>query len=301
MAIHPVADGLARVDLDLPREGFRSFIGCWVMRRRGATLVVDPGPRATVPALLEALEGLGVDRVDRVLLTHIHLDHAGGAGLLLDRYPEAQVRCHPAGVPHLVDPAKLWAGSQKILGDLAHAYGAVAAVPETALGSPEAETVGGLAVGAVETPGHAAHHRCYLVDGVLFAGEVAGVWAPTPAGPYQRPATPPVFRHEVSRASLEAATALGAALLCPGHGGPVYDPRGFFAAARTQLDRWFEVVTRHAAGHDPEPFEAAVIAELLATDPWFGRFANLPLEAQQRERYFIGNTLGGMRSCALEG
>jgi glyoxylase-like metal-dependent hydrolase (beta-lactamase superfamily II) len=288
------------VDLDQPAlEGFREFIGAWVVRGPEGVLVVDPGPASTIPMLLGALDAMGIRRLDGVLLTHIHIDHAGGAGLLLERFPTARALCHPKGIPHLVDPAKLWEGSRRTLGKIAEAYGPIAGVGAVRIGFAETARIGGLPVTAIDTPGHAAHHLCYRVGDVLFAGEVAGVGRDTPAGPYRRPATPPRFRYEVSRASLDTAAAVPARCVCLGHRGRVNDPAGFFAAARDQLDHWVAVCRRHLESGS-QPWADAVVAELLATDPLYARLETLPPDVQARERYFTGNTLNGMRGY-LEG
>ncbi|MDF1551456.1 MAG: MBL fold metallo-hydrolase [Deferrisomatales bacterium] len=286
---------LTLVDLDQPAlEGFREFIGAWIVRGPDSALVVDPGPASTIPVLLDALAAQGVRRLDGVLLTHIHIDHAGGAGLLLERFPAARALCHSKGIPHLVDPEKLWRGSRKLLGKVAEAYGPIAPVPEDRIGFAENSRMGGLTVVAIDTPGHAAHHLCYQVGGVLFAGEVAGIGLDTPEGPYRRPATPPRFQYEVSRASLEAASAVPAHSVCLGHRGRVEDPAPFFAAARDQLDHWVAVARRHLEAGSA-PWHEAVVAELLATDPMFARRRTLAPDIQARESYFTGNALQGMR------
>ena len=299
MSIHQPLPDLHLVDLDLPREGFRSFIGAWVLRRGEATVVVDPGPRATLPVLIDALEELGVHRLDAVLLTHIHIDHAGGAGLLLDLFPEAKVLCHPKGIPHLLDPSKLWAGSLKILGELAELYGEIAPVPAERIGHADTLEAGSLRVEVADTPGHAPHHLCFRAGDLLFAGEVLGVRYELPSGPYQRPATPPVFHPEVLRRSIDKSAGLGARHLCFGHYGHIEDVAGAFRTARSQLETWLAVVEKHLR-EGSEPFEEAVFRELLEIDPAFSRLRELPWDVQKRERHFFANTVSGMRGH-LEG
>ena len=294
MAIHHVSPDLHLIDLNLPREGFHDFISSWVLRRRGVTLLVDPGPRATIPVLLDALDALDVRRVDAVLLTHIHIDHAGGTGLLAEQYPEARFVCHAKGVSHLVDPAKLWEGSCKILGPLAEAYGEIAPVPSSRIGYEETVTVGPLTLQAVETPGHAAHHLVFRVEDVLFAGELAGVCFPVDGHTYQRPATPPTYFHDVFQKSIDRALRLDVQRLCFGHYGASSDPKGALSRARSQLDLWTETVARFLE-LDPEELEEAVFQELLAVDPLFAPFWKLPPDVQTRERYFFANTIKGMR------
>ncbi|MGZ3597897.1 MAG: MBL fold metallo-hydrolase, partial [Syntrophales bacterium] len=104
MATHEPMKDLYIVDLDQPLEGFYNFLNSWVYRQGGLTIVVDPGPRSTIPVLVKALKELDVKKLDYILLTHIHIDHAGGAGLLVGHYPDAMVICHPKGIRHMIDP-----------------------------------------------------------------------------------------------------------------------------------------------------------------------------------------------------
>lgn len=296
MILEPLP-GLFRIPLNLPREGFGGFIGAWILRRGGATVLVDPGPRATVQELLARLEEAGVRQLDALLLTHVHIDHAGGAGLVAERHPEARVVCHPKGIPHLADPAKLWAGSLQVLGDLARAYGEIAAVPAERLEWGTDLAFGGLRVQALETPGHAAHHVCFRAGDLLFVGEAAGIRQEAPGGLYARPATPPPFFCEEFRASLLRAAEAGARGLCFGHGGYAPDAGETFRAALEQLDLWVRTVEEHVrSGAEDRPED--VLRRLLATDPLFARYRELPPGVQARERYFFGNTILGMRKDA---
>ncbi len=295
MAVHEVERDLFLVDLDLPGlEGFRQFLSAWVLRRGNRAVVVDPGPAAAIPALREALAALGVERLEAVLLTHIHIDHAGGAGLLVREQPDATVVCHRRGAPHLADPTALWDGSRKVLGRLAEAYGPIAPVPPGNLASPDELEAAGFRIQCLETPGHAPHHLAFRVGPWLFVGELAGVRAPGPATDCWRPATPPPFRHDVYRESLARARELGGELACLGHYGAVPDPDGILSAAGEQLDRWVEVVRAHRRLEGPA-FEVAVFRDLLRTDPRFTSFSSLPGDVRERERYFFGNTLKGLR------
>ena len=306
----PAIPGLHLVDLDQDLVGQRRFISCWVRVRPDCAYVVDPGPPATGECLIRALEDLGVDRFDFILLTHIHLDHAGTTAAVLARWPQARVVCHPRARQHLVEPSRLWEGSLAVLREKARVYGRPRPVPAAALAADgEAERRG---IAVIETPGHAPHHVCFLDGDCLFAGEAAGTYSALGRGsdtaePYLRPATPPLFRLEVARASLERLLDLRPAparVLFAHHGLHEGDAPRILAAARDQLDLWVETCRRVAAdrGGLPAPGEAAAEAalmdaiarELARRDAFFARGDDLPADIRERERDFTRQTLRGM-------
>lgn len=299
MAIHQPMKDLYLVDLDQSLEGFRNFISSWVLKRQGTTIVVDPGPRATIPVLVEALKKLDVKKIDYILLTHIHIDHAGGTGLLMKDYPDAQVICHDKGIKHMVEPAKLWAGSLKVLGKVAEAYGEIAAIPKDNIQYQQSVQAGPLEFEVLETPGHAVHHISFKLDDLLFAGEVAGVSYPFDDGLYIRLATPPVFIYEVFKSSIEKVAALNVSHFCFGHYGYRRDVKAICDTALNQLDNWMAVVEKHhRAG--TEPFAEAVFDEVLKNDRGLSLFSKLPVDVQQREKYFCFNSFKGMREYFKE-
>lgn len=282
------------MDLDLPRlKGFRQFISCWVYKSDEITFVVDPGPSSTIPVLINALELLQIEHLDFILLSQIHLDHGGGSGHLLQRYPKAQINCHPKGIPHLIEPQKLWEGSVKVLGKIAEAYGAPLAVPAQNISYSKQMELNGKQIHVTETPGHASHHICYQLDGLLFAAEAAGVSIPVGDGYFMRPATPPKFIYEVYKKSLQRTATLITEYVCFGHYGLRRDAYAFFSAADRQLELWMKTVRAHfkqgAAYTDKAVFE-----ELLETDPALALFEKLDKDIQQRESYFCLNSIRGM-------
>jgi glyoxylase-like metal-dependent hydrolase (beta-lactamase superfamily II) len=294
MAIQQIRDNLHLIDIDQALEGFRNFISAWIYRLDGVTLLVDPGPASTIPHLAERLKRLGIDRIDHILLTHIHLDHAGGTGRLLEHFPGAKVNCHPKGIPHLVAPQKLWEESKKVLGKVAEAYGEMAPVPEANIAWQERIAAAGHVIDAIETPGHAAHHVSYRLGDFLFAGEVGGVYVPLDDGFYCRPATPPPFQHRTFRDSIGRVAALDVKLVCVGHYGCRQDVAEVFERARRQIDFWVDTARRHfRAGSDP--FEEAVLTDLIAGDPYMARWTSLPEDIRARERYFCFNSIRGIR------
>ncbi|MCB9638563.1 MAG: MBL fold metallo-hydrolase [Myxococcales bacterium] len=280
--------------LDQPREGFRQFISTWLYHDQKIAFVVDPGPTATIPRLVEALRQQGIEKLDAVLLTHIHLDHGGGTGALVEQFPVDRVLCHPQGIPHLIEPTRLWEGSVKVLGDLATMYGPLTPVPAEKLVSTEdVDTLCGRPIQLIPTPGHAPHQVAFAWEGALFLGEAGGVLQETAQGPYLRPATPPAFRRGVFLQSIKTLRELAPSLtrLCYGHFGSSTQPVEMLEQAEEQLLRWLSVVDAHGQEDD-----LALIERLQQVDPLFARFPLLDADIQQRERYFVGNSLWGMRT-----
>ncbi|OQY19912.1 MAG: MBL fold metallo-hydrolase [Desulfobacteraceae bacterium 4572_35.1] len=229
------------IDLDQPKlEGFRRFISAWLINEQQFTALVDPGPLSTIPLLVNSLREMGVERLDYILLTHIHIDHAGGAGELLKCYPEAQVVCHPDGIRHMVAPEKLWQGSLKVLGEMAEIYGKIIAVPKLQIGFEE--HVGSTGIEVYKTPGHASHHLCFKFDKLLFGGEVCGVHSEIDGGIYMRPATPPRFMLDVALKSIDRMLALELDYLVIAHHGLVAPAKTYLNIGRKQLLLWVEAV-----------------------------------------------------------
>lgn len=280
------------IDLDFATlEGFRRFISSWLYRCERFTLLIDPGPLTTIPHLCREIRRIGAQRIDYILLTHIHIDHAGGTGELLQEFPEATVICHPDGIRHMTAPEKLWEGSRKVLGHLAETYGEIKAIPTDRI--LFAETIGDTGLRSFLTPGHAAHHCSFLSGDLLFAGEVAGVRGDVPDAIYMRPATPPRFILQVALDSLDAMIALAPQRMIFAHYGLVNDAVMHLEIARNQLLLWVNGIAR-TDGLPPESRESAITAWLLEHDPNFRNINLLPADIQARERYFLGNTLKGM-------
>ena len=180
-------------------------------------LVVDPGPASSVDALVDALGG---EAPRALLLTHIHLDHAGATGVLCRAFPSLTVYVHERGAPHLVDPTKLLASAERLYGDdMERLWGEVAPVPaERVHALRGGETVEGMRV--AYTPGHASHHVCYLDEdsGEAFVGDVAGVRLP--GSTYTvAPTPPPDIDLEAWFASLDLVESWSPSALCLTHFG----------------------------------------------------------------------------------
>ena len=286
---------LHMVDLPLPMTGFRHFVSSWLYADHDATVLVDPGPAAAIPALLSTLERRGVKTLDLILLTHVHLDHSGGVGHLLRLYPQARVICHPRGVQHLIEPAKVWNVSLRNLGEIAEMYGKPDPAPADRIGYAQAVRIGGLTIESIETPGHAPHHLAFRMGGALFTGEAAGIFFLLADGFYLRVGCPPGgFDYPAYRRSLERMKSVDASLLCFGHYGYTRDVSKTLALALGQLDLWMSVACRHA-GEPEGVFEEKTRQELLATDPGIARFGDLPDDARAREHWHLIHSIAGFR------
>ncbi len=182
--------------------------------------------------------------IDYIILTHIHIDHAGGAGTALRDMPRAKVLAHSQALRHLVDPTKLWEASLKTLGDLALQYGRIEPVPEDRVAAAtDLMTIDlgrGLVLEVHLTPGHAAHHLSLFdrKNGILIAGEAAGVCVNGAV----RMATPPPFRLDETLSSIDRLISLEPKTLCYGHFGCYGDAVERLRLARSKLLTWHEIV-----------------------------------------------------------
>lgn len=282
------------IDLEQRMTGFRRFISSWLYCGDGYTFLVDPGPLNSIDKLIEALQKLEVSQIDVILLTHIHIDHAGGTGRLLEIYPDAAVICHPRGIEHMIDPEKLWQGSLKVLGEIAEGYGEILPIPADRIRYEEEITIGGRRIGVTETPGHAVHHLSFSFGEYLFAGEVAGVHHRLGETVYARPATPPRFKLEISLASIDRVIALNPGIICFGHYGYSSDPGPFLQQARRQLLLWTDTV-REELQKDREGLDERVIASLKQTDPAFANLDVIDPDLRVREEDFVKNSIRGIQ------
>ena len=291
--VHRTMENLYLVDLDQPVEGFRNFISSWIFINGNCTVVIDPGPRSSIPILLNALTTCGVKKIDYILLTHIHIDHAGGAGLLLKHYPDAQVICHPDGIRHMINPAKLWKESRRTLGKLAEMYGEIVPVSVKNIGYRNSIEAGEIVIGALKTPGHTPHHLCYRAGDILFTGEAAGVSYPLKNRFYLRIATPSVFKYEAYRNSLKKLASLDVSHICFAHYGCRHDPENVFNAAFSQADTWLASVKKHYCPGNELPCKD-IFDEILQNDEGMFYYHSLPEDVQNREKFFALNSIKGM-------
>ncbi len=287
--IHTIDTGFVRPQFD----------AAYLVVENGRGAFVDCGTNHSVPRMLDALGQAGLEPadVDWLMLTHVHLDHAGGAGELMARLPNARLVVHPRGARHMIDPTHLWAGASAVYGESAmeDMYGRLQPVPaERVVEAPDGHVIelAGRAFDCLDTPGHARHHLCYHDKraNVAFVGDTFGLSyreLDTENGPFSVPTTSPIqFDPDALHASIDRLVGLKPEALYLTHYGRVQhlarlaenlheqidamvvfarssrekpDPHAWLVAALTNL--YVGRLTAHGwtRGHEP-------LRELLATD-----------------------------------
>jgi glyoxylase-like metal-dependent hydrolase (beta-lactamase superfamily II) len=231
--------------IDLETGGFKNLIGSYVIK--GAkTIIVESGPTSSVPNLISGLKELDVNfgDVEYVAVTHVHLDHGGGAGTLLKFLPNAKVLVHPRGMPHLIDPERLWLSSKKVLGFVSEIFGKPEPVPKERI-VPITEGFFDLSDSArlkvVETVGHASHNLSFYesLNGGVFPGDAAGTYFP--GFDVVIPTSPPPFRLDEALASLDKLISLKPTALYYSHFGKATDAIQLLKDYKLQLQLWARI------------------------------------------------------------
>jgi glyoxylase-like metal-dependent hydrolase (beta-lactamase superfamily II) len=252
---------IAPIDL---RHQAPGIVACYLLETEEGPALFDCGPTSCVPALKEGLRERGLELADvrHLLLSHIHLDHAGAAGVLVREHPELQVHVSEIGAPHLVDPSRLDASARRLYGDaFDELWGELAPIP-----AENVHEVGNRVVGleCFPTPGHAWHHVSYLDrDGTLYAGDAVGVRLE--AGRFVMPPCPPpefdLEAWELTVAEIERRAPSRLALI---HFGVFDEVEKHLAALRGTLGRWSEWVED---GMDESTFITAARVDVEKLDP----------------------------------
>ncbi len=239
--------------IDLHFRGSDRVIATAVLSGRDGVTLIDPGPASCLPALEAGLRqrGLTLRDVRSLLITHIHLDHAGAVGTIVERVPSIRVHVHERGAPHLIDPAKLLASATRLYGDrMAALWGAFLPVPAVnvnALQGGERVATAGTNLRVAYTPGHAKHHVSYLDEttGVAYVGDTGGIRV---SGDYLiAPTPPPDIDLAAWRDSLDAIEAWQPVSLFLTHFGHVSGAKAHLARFRDTLTAQAEAV-RHSLG-----------------------------------------------------
>jgi glyoxylase-like metal-dependent hydrolase (beta-lactamase superfamily II) len=254
--------------LDLAFQGAPMVIAAYLITGADGHTLVETGPGSTLAALESGVVAAGAELADvtQLLVTHIHLDHAGAAGTLLRRLPGARLFVHPKGAPHMIDPGKLLESAGRIYGDrMDTLWGSFEPCPAERVVILEDETsvrCGNRSLQAIFTPGHASHHIAFHdpEHRTVFTGDVGGVRLP--GASYVRPPTPPPeIDLEAWHRSIERLRALAPRTLDLTHFGRFENPGRHFDDLLFRLDDWTEWVSaRLAEGRSPEEMAAELKA-----------------------------------------
>jgi glyoxylase-like metal-dependent hydrolase (beta-lactamase superfamily II) len=221
---------------------------CLLEGRGGGVALVDPGPTTALPGLRAALaaHGRSLADVEAILLTHIHLDHAGATGAIVREHPSIRVHVHERGAPHMIDPTRLMRSASRLYGaDMDRLWGEMVPVPEAnvqALAGGERIAAAGRELRVVYTPGHASHHVCYFDPDTRTAlvGDTGGIRIG--AWPVVLPPTPPPdIDLDAWEASLQAILAWEPASLFVTHFGQFHDPADHAGSLRVWLAELHEL------------------------------------------------------------
>ena len=256
----PVGNGVYRIDTEYLRPGLAAS---HLVVDDGHAAFVDTGAAPAHPRLMHALTELGLapDQVDYVFLTHVHLDHAGGAGQLMRALPRARAVLHPRGAPHMVDPAKLIAGTVAVYGEAMYRelYGEIvpiAAERVVIANDGDRIVLGSRTFELLDTPGHARHHYCAhdLDHDDIFSGDTFGISYrdfDTAAGAFIFPTTTPVqFDPAALHSSLDRLMARRPRRMVLTHFGPVGDLERLSRDLHADIDEFVAVARRHAGVPD---------------------------------------------------
>jgi glyoxylase-like metal-dependent hydrolase (beta-lactamase superfamily II) len=244
-----LAAGLDFVDLNF--LGHPEIIATAVLHGTAGVTLVDPGPSTTLDHLTTALtrKGIRFEDVRQILITHIHLDHAGATGSIVARFPHIEVVVHQLGAPHLVDPSKLLASAGRLYqGEMERLWGEVKPVDKDRLRiieGGERLTTAGRELETAYTPGHASHHVSYFDPGsrVAFVGDTAGIRRGS--GLFVMPPTPPPdIDIEAWQRSGDRILAWDPDTLFLTHFGPQHGARQHFRSMFENIDAWSRIVQR---------------------------------------------------------
>jgi len=256
----PVGEGVYLIDTLYVRP---ELAGSHLVVADGRAAFVDTGPAPAVPRLLAALDELGLAReqVDYVFLTHVHLDHAGGAGQLMQALPNARAVLHPRGAPHMVDPTRLIAGSMAVYGEALYRqlYGELLPIPaERVLATEDGQRLklGRRTFEFIDAPGHARHHHCPVDLDLreVYAGDNFGICYhefDTAAGPFVLPTTTPVqFEPDALHATIDRLLGYRPRRIYQTHFGPVTDVERLARDLHASLVELVRIARRHAQAPD---------------------------------------------------
>ncbi len=259
-----LGDGITLIETHYQRPGLAC---CYLLCQGDEVALIDTGTAYTVPGILELLQqrGIAPEQVRYVVPTHVHLDHAGGAGQLMAALPEARLLVHPRGARHLVDPTRLRAGTVEVYGEATFRkeYGELLPVPaERVIEAEDGHRfeLEGRTLTCLDTPGHARHHICIWdpQSGGFFSGDTFGISYPeleTGQGPFMLlPSTPVQFDPGSWHGTLERLLGYQPQRMYLTHYGEVRQPSRLAPTLHRELDAYAAMA--EAAADDEQPLDA---------------------------------------------
>ncbi len=299
--MHTKEIGKNLFQVELETGGFKNLI-CSYIIKGAKTILVESGPTSSVPKLVSGLKELNInfEDVEYVAVTHVHLDHGGGAGTLLKFLPNAKVLVHPRGMPHLINPERLWPSSQAVLGFVSEIFGKPEPVPKERI-IPVTEGSFDLADGAklrvIETLGHASHNLSFYesLNGGVFPGDAAGTYFPE--FDVVMPTTPPPFHLGAALASLDKLISLKPTVLYYSHFGKASNGVQRLKDYKLQLQLWAKIAEEGVRKNQSlEEMRDRIIAE----DKVMHQLADYLKSHRIYSRTALGNSVQGFIDYAKQ-
>jgi glyoxylase-like metal-dependent hydrolase (beta-lactamase superfamily II) len=287
--------------VELETGGFKNLI-CSYIIKGAKTILVESGPTSSVPKLVSGLKELDIrfEDVEYLAVTHVHLDHGGGAGTLLKFLPNAKVLVHPRGMPHLINPERLWPSAQTVLGFVSEIFGKPEPVPKERI-IPVTEGSFDLDDGAklrvIETLGHASHNLSFYesLNGGVFPGDAAGTYFPE--FDVVMPTTPPPFHLGAALASLDKLISLKPTVLYYSHFGKASNGVQRLKDYKLQLQLWAKIAEEGARKNQSlEEIRDRIIAE----DKVMHQLADYLKSHRIYSRTALGNSVQGFIDYAKQ-
>ncbi len=287
--------------VELETGGFRNLICSYVIK--GAkTILVESGPTSSVPRLVEGLKELNIkfEDVEYLAVTHVHLDHGGGAGTLLKYLPNAKVLVHPRGMPHLINPERLWSSAQEVLGFVSEIFGKPEPVPKERI-IPVTEGSFDLDDGAklrvIETLGHASHNLSFheSLNGGVFPGDAAGTYFPE--FDVVIPTTPTPFYLDAELASLDKLISLNPTALYYSHFGKASNGVQRLKNYKVQLQLWAKIAEE---GYRKNQSLEEIRDRIIAEDKVMHELAGYLKSHQIYSKTALGNSVKGFIDYAKQ-
>ena len=287
--------------VELETGGFKNLI-CSYIIKGAKTILVESGPTSSVPRLVDGLKELNIkfEDVEYVAVTHVHLDHGGGAGTLLKYLPNARVLVHPRGMPHLIDPERLWPSAQVVLGFVSEIFGKPEPVPKERI-IPVTEGSFDLDDGAklrvIETLGHASHSLSFheSLNGGVFPGDAAGTYFPE--FDVVMPTTPPPFHLGAALDSLDKLISLNPTVLYYSHFGKASNAVQRLKDYKVQLQLWAKIAEE---GNRKNQSLEEIRDRIIAEDKVMHQLADYLKSHRIYSKTALGNSVQGFIDYAKQ-